>query len=85
VILCVRFCPRSYDDLDFDKEIIIFYTIIILKKIRMVKICCGEVGRKILLLVKICTINLLIKIYMYAVQLENIVVGNIIARKNLHN
>jgi hypothetical protein len=42
----------------------------------MVKIYYGRFGQKILLLVKVCIINLLLKIYMRTVQS-----GNIIASK----
>jgi hypothetical protein len=43
------------------KKCIIFYIIVILKEFEMVKIYYGQFGQGILLLVKICTINLLIK------------------------
>jgi hypothetical protein len=74
------FCLKVINELDFSKKCIIFYIIIILKKIEMIKIYCGEFDHGILLLVKICTINLLIKNYIQAVRLRNIVAG-----KNLHN
>jgi hypothetical protein len=46
----------------------------------MVKICCRQFDQRILLLVKICIINLLIKKIYVGSSL-----GNIIAGKNLHN
>jgi hypothetical protein len=46
----------------------------------MVKVYYGRFGQKILLLVKVCIINLLLKIYMRTVQS-----GNIIASKKMYN
>jgi hypothetical protein len=62
------------------KKCIIFYIIVILKKIEMVKIYCGQFRQGILLIVKICIIDLLVKNYMRAVRSRNIIAG-----KKLHN
>jgi hypothetical protein len=59
------------------KKCIVFYIITILKKITMVKIYCEQFDQKILLLVKICTINSQIKNCMLAVWSGNILLVKI--------
>jgi hypothetical protein len=62
------------------KKCIIFFIIIISKNFDMVKIYYGQFGQVILLLIKIYTINLLVKKYIQTVRSENIITG-----KNLYN
>jgi hypothetical protein len=62
------------------KKCIIFFIIIISKNFDMVKIYYGQFGQVILLLIKIYTINLLVKKYIQTVRSENI-----ITEKNLYN
>jgi hypothetical protein len=67
-----RYCAPGFalkimDELNFGKEINYILYNCYVKKIGMVKICYGRFGQRILLMIKNCIINLLIKICMRAI------------------